>query len=37
MKKDGTVVLLVPVDFVARTAEDEGKLNRLDDAIGKAG
>jgi len=36
-KKDGAVVLLVPVDYVVRTAEVEGKLKRIDDAIGKAG
>ena len=36
-KQDGTVIVLVPVDLVARTAEVQGKLDRLDAAIGKAG
>lgn len=36
-KKDGSAVLVVPVDFVFRTVEVEAKLNRLDEALQKIG
>ena len=34
-KKDGTAVVLVPVDYIFRTVAVEKKLNRLDKALAK--
>jgi hypothetical protein len=36
-KKDGAAVLLAPVDFLFRTVEVEAKLNRIEEALGRAG
>ncbi len=36
-RKDGTMVVLLPLDLVFRTAEVEAKLKRLDGAIAKTG
>jgi len=36
-KKDKSAVLLLPLDFIFRTVEVEAKLNKLDDALKKAG
>lgn len=36
-KQDGGAILLVPVDYVSRTAEVKAKLDKLDDGLRKAG